>query len=154
MSSTHRSGHTLDLLITRADDDLITSLSTYDADLSDHFVVNCNLTIEKPSCLQSIAYGNDINVIALTETRSSQANMLLPNFCRTYLFRASFFNRIVFLWNGLPFSIRDISFVSSFKHNLFSHYLSKLNSDFDVDRMRSWKTFCSKCRSYNINCCS
>ena len=91
-----------------------------------------------------------------SRTRSSQANnyMLLPNFCRTSLFRAFFFNRIVFLWNGLPSSLRDISSVSSFKHNLFSYYLSKLNSDFDVDRMRSWKTFCSKCRSYNINCCS
>ena len=89
-----------------------------------------------------------------SRSRSSQANMLLPNFCRTSLFRASFFNRIVFLWNGVPSSIRDISSISSFKHNLFSHYFSKLNSDFDVDRMRTWKTFCSKCRSYKINCCS
>ena len=48
-----------------------------------------------------------------SRTRSSQANMLLPNFCCTSLFRASFFNRIVFLWNGLPSSIRDISSVSS-----------------------------------------
>ena len=48
LSPTHRAGHTLDLLITIADDDLVTSLSTYDADFSDHFVVNCNLTIEKP----------------------------------------------------------------------------------------------------------
>ena len=56
-----------------------------------------------------------------SHTHSSQANMLFPNFCRTCLFRASFFNRIVFLWNGLPSSIRDISSVSSFKHNLFSH---------------------------------
>ena len=47
-------------------------------------------------------------------------------------------------------SIRDISSNSFFKFNLFSHYLSKLHSDFDVDRMRSWKTFCS----YKINCCS
>ena len=89
-----------------------------------------------------------------SSTRSSQANMLLPNFCRTSFFRASFFNRIVFHWSGLPSSVRDISSVSSFKHNLFSHYLSKLNSDFDVDRMRSWKTFCSKCRSYNVICYS
>ena len=80
--------------------------------------------------------------------------MLLPNFCCTSLFRASFLNRIVFLRNGLPSSIPDISSVSSFKHNLFSHNLSKLNSDFNVNRTRSWKTFCCKCRSYNINYCS
>ena len=48
LSLTHRAGHTLDLLIARADDDLVTLLSTYDADFSDHFVVNCNLTIGKP----------------------------------------------------------------------------------------------------------
>ncbi|KAK2561759.1 hypothetical protein P5673_015142 [Acropora cervicornis] len=89
-----------------------------------------------------------------SHTSSSQAHMLLPNFCCTSLFRASFFNRIVFLRNGLPSSTRDISSVLSFKHNLFSHYLSKLNSDFNVNRTRSWKTFCCKCRSYNINCCS
>ena len=40
---TDRVGHTLDVLITTADCDLITSLSSYDADFSDHFVVNCQL---------------------------------------------------------------------------------------------------------------
>ena len=56
LSPTHHAGHTLDLLITRADDDLVTSLSTYDADFSDHFVVNCNLTIEKPSFTKKDIY--------------------------------------------------------------------------------------------------
>ena len=56
LSPTHRAGHTLDLLITRADDDLVTSLSTYDADFSDHFVVNCNLTIAKQSFTKKDIY--------------------------------------------------------------------------------------------------
>jgi hypothetical protein len=70
--------------------------------------------------------------------------------CRTSLFRDSFFNRIVFLWNGLPADIRGCSVISSFERNLYTHYFSKLHSTFDVNRMRTWKTYCSKCRSYNL----
>ena len=38
-SPTHRAGHILDLLMTRDDDRLVTSVSTHDAAFSDHFVV-------------------------------------------------------------------------------------------------------------------
>lgn len=65
-----------------------------------------------------------------------------------------FFQSYCFLWNSLALSVRNISSVSSFKSNLYSHYFSKLDSTFDVNRMRTWKSFCSKCRSYNSNCCS
>ena len=47
-SPTHRAGHILDLLITRDDDQLFTSVSIHDAAFSDHFVVNCALSMEKP----------------------------------------------------------------------------------------------------------
>ena len=47
-SPTHRAGHILDLLITRDDDQLVTSVSIHDAAFSDHFVVNCALNL----CLQ------------------------------------------------------------------------------------------------------
>ena len=47
-SPTHRAGHILDLLITRDDDQLVTSVSIHDAAFSDHFVVNCALSMEKP----------------------------------------------------------------------------------------------------------
>ena len=39
-SPTHRAGHTLDLLITRDDDQLVTSVSIHEAAFSDNFVVN------------------------------------------------------------------------------------------------------------------
>ena len=39
----------LDLLITRDDDQLVTSVSIHDAAFSGHFVVNCALSLEKPS---------------------------------------------------------------------------------------------------------
>ena len=47
-SPTHTAGHILDLLITRDDDQLVTSVSIHDAAFSDHFVVNCALSMEKP----------------------------------------------------------------------------------------------------------
>ena len=47
-SPTHRAGHTLDLLITRDDDQLVTSVSIHDAAFSDHFIVNGPLSMEKP----------------------------------------------------------------------------------------------------------
>lgn len=39
-SPTHRAGHTLNLLITRDDDQLVTSVSIHEAAFSDNFVVN------------------------------------------------------------------------------------------------------------------
>jgi hypothetical protein len=53
-----------------------------------------------------------------SHTRSSSDNLLHVNQCRTYLFRNSFFNRIVFLWNNLSPTIRNSSSVSSFKNRL------------------------------------
>ena len=45
---TNRAGHRLDLLITRNDDQLVTSVSVHDAAFSDHFVLSCALSMEKP----------------------------------------------------------------------------------------------------------
>ena len=89
-----------------------------------------------------------------TRSRSGLQKLLQTNSCRTSLFRNSFFNRIVFLWNNLSPSIRNSTSVSSFKRLLYTHYFSKLDSTFNVNRMRTWKTYCSKCRSYNPTCCS
>jgi hypothetical protein len=46
--------------------------------------------------------------------------------------------------------IRNSSSVSSFKLQLHSHYSSHLDSSFDVNRMRTWKTFWSNCRSFYL----
>jgi hypothetical protein len=37
---------------------------------------------------------------------------------------------------------------------IYIYYTRKLNSTFDVDRPRTWKTVCSKCRSLHTICCS
>ena len=49
---THRAGHTLDLIITRNDDDgFLQSVNVHDSSMSDHFTVMCSLNIRKP-CFQ------------------------------------------------------------------------------------------------------
>jgi len=45
---THKKEHTLDLLITRADDDLVTSIEVRDPMLSDYLAVHCKLRLQKP----------------------------------------------------------------------------------------------------------
>jgi len=46
--STHRCKHTLDLIITRADDNIVSGLSVTDPVISDHFPVICNRSMRKP----------------------------------------------------------------------------------------------------------
>ena len=77
-----------------------------------------------------------------------------PNLCRTTSFRSSFFNRIVPLWNSLPEELKLSNSTVILKTKLKNHYQEKLKTVFDVDRPRTWKTICSKCRSCVVNCCS
>ena len=74
-------------------------------------------------------------------TRSSSGN-LRPNLCKTSLFRNSYFNRIVFLWNNLPSDIKSSSSVALLKSKLYIFYNKKLNSTFDVDRPRTCMEIC------------
>ena len=45
---THKKGHTLDLIITRAEDELVNSTEIRDPMLSDHSAVHCKLRLQKP----------------------------------------------------------------------------------------------------------
>ncbi len=47
--ATHRDGHTLDLLITRKSDDLVSSVSVHDDMPSDHAAVKCQIKIDRPA---------------------------------------------------------------------------------------------------------
>ena len=44
---THRSGHTLDLIITRAEEDVASHFSVFDPAISDHSAVSCKLSLPK-----------------------------------------------------------------------------------------------------------
>ena len=87
-------------------------------------------------------------------TRFSSTDSYRPNRCRTSSFRNLFFNRIVPLWNSLPGEIKSSLSIQSLKLNLYNHYTQKVNACFDVNRPRTWKTFCTKCRSCFMSCCS
>ena len=82
-SPTHRAGHILNLLITRDDDQLVTSISIHDAANSDHFFVNCALSMEKPLLTKKqIIYRSfknfDIDLF-ISDTRGSSLISDLPN---------------------------------------------------------------------------
>ena len=95
-----------------------------------------------------------VRLIASGCTRSSSQLNLWPQRFRTSLFRDSYFNRIVLIWNNLPLVIRQCQSYSTFKAKLYKYYYDKLDNDFDPDRPRTWKTICPNCRTVNrIFCC-
>ena len=46
--ATHANGHTLDLVISKKDNPLITEIKIFDAVISDHCAVHCNPRVQKP----------------------------------------------------------------------------------------------------------
>ena len=64
------------------------------------------------SCSNSVRY-EELNVQIRYDMRNTEATLARGRF-RTDVFKFSFFNRIVNLWNGLPVAIRTIDRVSSF----------------------------------------
>ena len=67
---THKQGHTLDLIITRNEDKLVTDIKIHDPVISDHLSVLCTLQLQKPQLEQTeISYRklNDINMSSFNE---------------------------------------------------------------------------------------
>ena len=58
--------------------------------------------------------------------RNTEA-VLLKGRLRTDLFKFSFFNRIVDLWNSLPVTIRTADQLSLFKKKVNEFYIAKFN---------------------------
>lgn len=75
--------------------------------------------------------------------RSSQNGLLLKeNRTRTEHFKSMYFNRLPHLWNILPSDVRGCDTLSSFKFKLFNHYLTRLQSSYDVFNSCSWTSIC------------
>ena len=54
---THQKGHTLDVLITRQDEDLISDVKVVDPGLSDHYLVTCTIDFPKaPPVTKKVTY--------------------------------------------------------------------------------------------------
>ena len=60
---THVSGHTLDLMITREHDPVISSVPVADRYLSDHASVLCSLNSAKPDCVAKIIHYRQLRAI-------------------------------------------------------------------------------------------
>ena len=89
-----------------------------------------------------------------TRSSSDSLNLYPVHRYRTSLFRDSFFNRIVLLWNSLSLLIRKSHTFNSLKTLLYKHYFNKLNNIFDTDRLNTWKAICPYCRSVDRpSCC-
>ena len=54
--ATHANGHTLDLVISKKDNPLITEIKIFDPVISDHCAVHCNLRVQKPHFTKEKVY--------------------------------------------------------------------------------------------------
>ncbi len=77
--STHKAGHTLDLLISRAESDLVESCAISDPGISDHSAINFNLRLPGPPHLtKTITFRkiNSINHSAFSDSLTSSPTTL------------------------------------------------------------------------------
>ena len=94
-------------------------------------------------------------------TRSSSLNSISfrPRKCKTVTYQHSFFVRVTRTRNALPVNLRmkDIN-LNQFKTLLRAYYLHALQTCYDAEDPRTWKTVCLKCnRTKSLNdeivCC-
>ena len=95
----------------------------------------------------------DLQISSVVAKANMTLGFLRRHRLRTSLFRDSFYNRVVKLWNNLPIEIRKSSSISAFKSRLYKHYFLKLRNVFDTDRLSTWKTICPSCRSIGSHSC-
>ena len=68
--STHKNGHTLDLVITREEPSFIKNLLVFDPALSDHFMIRCNLDFSKPVAQDQMTYFRRLRAIDIDKFSS------------------------------------------------------------------------------------
>ena len=66
---THRSNHTLDLLISRKDEKLVSNVTTADSLPSDHSIVMCCLQTARPAAIYKITRSRSLKTINLDDLR-------------------------------------------------------------------------------------
>ena len=84
-------------------------------------------------------------------TRSSNDPVYLcTQMCKTESGKKLFFNRIVNIWNSIPYNIRNSDTISIFKSQINTFYKSLFHSTFDPNNMCTWTVSCAcnKCRPY------
>ena len=79
-----------------------------------------------------------------TGRRSANSGLLLRGkHVRTETFMASYFNRIVNIWNSLPQNLRDSACLGYFKSGVIDFYTSKLQ-EYDCNISNTWNWVCGR----------
>ena len=104
MGPTHRRGHTLDLVLTRSDDNLISNLIVLGESLSDHQPVLCNIDFPRPHATRKAVLFRKTKNIDITRFRSDiVASPLVENGSED----ATDLNTLVTLYNDTLCSLLD-----------------------------------------------
>ena len=82
--------------------------------------------------------------------QANVANVLSFPRCKSEQSRSFYFNRIVYSWNKLPYSIRCSDTLHSFKNKLIKYFNENLSAVFNVDNICTWvhECKCSSCRLF------
>ena len=67
---THKNGHTLDLFITRTDENIAQDFSVFDPVISDHLAVCCTLALEKTPYPKKVIYYRKLKSIEMSRLRA------------------------------------------------------------------------------------
>ena len=67
---THKAGHMLDLVISRASSSIISTTDVYDASISDHISVLFNLIIRDPSFMPKVKLACDMRSFSYTKFKN------------------------------------------------------------------------------------
>ena len=76
-SATHASGHTLDLLITRLNEELVRNVKIHDPMISDHLAVFCNLSLIKPQFRKKVISTRKLRSLDIDSFREDVRNSSL-----------------------------------------------------------------------------
>ena len=94
-------------------------------------------------------------------TRSSDPDHLsfTTTRCKTSTYQKSYLNRCARIWNALPKELtgKNTS-LAGFKYRIYQYYKLALETAYDVDGPRTWKSICLSCNmsrylSCEISCC-
>ena len=100
-SATHASGHTLDLLITRLNEEIVRNVKIHDPMISDLLAVFCNLSLKKPQFRKK--------VISTRKLRSLDTDSFYEDFTRMF---------VILLWfknNPLTWIVQLINMIMVFE---------------------------------------
>ena len=77
--ATHANGHTLDLVISKKDNPLITEIKIFDPVISDHCAVHCNLRVQKPHFTKKKVYYRELRSLDIESFCEDILTSLLPD---------------------------------------------------------------------------